>query len=226
MTAAPARATQNDGTYPRPQLVRPAWTDLCGAWDFAVDADDAGLAERWYEPGSAAFDRTITVPFPPEAQASGVGETGFLGVVWYRRTVAAGDVPALGCGNGTGTDTGASCTLLNFGAVDHSCDVWADGRLVGSHTGGQTPFTLDLTDAVRRADGGDLTLVVRAVDDPLDVAQPRGKQDWQVDPHAIWYDRTTGIWQPVWLETVPRCTSSASRGRRTWPPRPCASRSC
>ena len=90
--------------------------------------------------------------------------------------------------------------LLHFGA-DHSADVWADGQHVGSHRGGQTAFTLDITDALD--DGTHHKLVVRAEDDPIQSEYPRGKQDWKPEPHGIWYQRSTGIWRSVWLEEVP-----------------------
>ncbi len=92
--------------------------------------------------------------------------------------------------------------MLRFGAVDYRATVWVDGSRVGEHEGGMTPFAFDVTDALA-ADIGEHTVVVRAEDLPGDAAQPRGKQDWQAGPHVIWYHRTTGIWQPVWLETVP-----------------------
>ena len=76
-----------------------------------------------------------------------------------------------------------------------------NGTLVCTHAGGYTPFHADITDALK--EGGPQDIVVRAEDDPEDLAKPRGKQDWQVEPHSIWYPRTTGIWQTVWLETVP-----------------------
>ena len=79
--------------------------------------------------------------------------------------------------------------------------MWFDGQLVATHTGGQAPFTADVTDAMDGTD--EHVLVVRAEDHPDDVDQPRGKQDWQDTPHGIWYERTTGIWQTVWCETVP-----------------------
>ena len=178
--------------HPRPQLVRSGWEDLSGTWRFAYDDDDRGLADRWYaaEPSfdRQIFEREITVPFPPESAASGVHDPGYHPVVWYRRTVT---IPP----------GGGERVLLHFGAVDHRADVWVGGALVGGHEGGHTPFTLDITDAV--ADGGEQVLVVRAEDRPTDVTQPRGKQDWHPEPHVIWYHRTTGIWQPVWLERVP-----------------------
>jgi len=180
-------ATTQDGTYPRPQLVRQQWTSLDGDWEFEHDDDDQGLTERWFADRTLA--RVIRVPFAPESEASGVAETGFHRVVWYRREQPI-EVP--------GDD---SRVLLHFGAVDHSCRVWVNGVEVGSHVGGQTPFSFDITDVLEA--GRSAVVVVRAHDDPHDLELPRGKQDWQLDPHVIWYTRTTGIWQTVWLELVP-----------------------
>lgn len=196
-TSAPPRATAQDGTYPRPQLLRARWADLCGLWSFAADPADVGMDDAWFAPGAPGFDATIQVPFPPESPASGIGATGFEPVVWYRRQVTPADLAA------AGLHTQGDRVLLHFGAVDHTADVWLDGQHVRHHEGGQTPFWCDVTAQVRAA-SGDLTLVVRAQDDPHDAAMPRGKQDWHREPHSIWYDRTTGIWQPVWLEAVPR----------------------
>ncbi|WP_308798270.1 glycoside hydrolase family 2 protein [Agromyces silvae] len=187
------RAAALDGTYPRPQLRREAWADLTGEWEFAYDDDDRGRHEGWHLAG-AAFDRTITVPFPPESPASGIGDTGFHPIVWYRRHVSTEDLGTAGAVDGT------SRVLVHFGAVDFRSEVWADGRLLGVHEGGQTPFALEIpADLVATG----FSLVVRAEDDHADVSQPRGKQDWLEEPHVIWYHRTTGIWQPVWLEAVP-----------------------
>lgn len=180
------RASDQDGSHPRPQLIRPAWLDLGGAWTFAFDDDDRGHAEHWERRGE--LPGRIMVPYPAESPASGVGDTGFHPVVWYARRIAVDDLPA------------GERTLLHFGAVDYRCEVWVDGRLAGRHEGGQTPFTFDITDLI---EGDGLTITVRAEDDPFDVSQPRGKQDWRERPHSIWYHRTTGIWQPVWLEGVP-----------------------
>ncbi|MFP3466711.1 glycoside hydrolase family 2 protein [Leifsonia sp. SIMBA_070] len=178
-------ATAQDGRYPRPQLVRADWLDLSGAWTFAFDDDDRGRREHWES--ATSLPGVIQVPFPFESEASGVGDTGFHPVVWYQRTVLRDEVPA------------GERLLLHFGAVDHACEVWVDGRSAGRHEGGSTPFTLDITDL---AGDGDFSLAVRAEDDPADVTQPRGKQDWRHHPHSIWYHRTTGMWQPVWLETA------------------------
>lgn len=174
--------------HPRPLLARHVWQDLGGVWQFAYDDDDIGLADHWQR-RTDVFDRTIVVPYPPEAPASGIHDTDYHRVVWYRRTVAV-DRPGEG-----------RRVMLRFGAVDYRADVWVNGEHVASHEGGQTPFHADITDAL--TDAADQVVVVRAWDDPDDLEQPRGKQDWQERPHVIWYERTTGIWQPVWLEEVP-----------------------
>jgi beta-galactosidase/beta-glucuronidase len=169
--------------YPRPQLRRDAWFSLNGAWDFAIDADAV-----WRTASDVVWGDPIRVPFAPEAPASGIGRTGFFAACWYRRALS---LPPVNPGDRW---------LLHFGAVDYSASVWVNGVWAGDHEGGYTPFTLDITPLV---DGDRIEVVVRAEDDPHDLAKPRGKQDWQLEPHSIWYPRTTGIWQTVWLECVP-----------------------
>ncbi len=176
--------------YPRPQLVRNNWTLLNGTWDFALDH-----AARWSQPEHVQWNAQITVPFSPETEASGIGDTGFYQACWYRRTF---DAPEL---------ANDDRLVLHFGAVDYRATVWVNDKLVAQHEGGYTPFSADLTDAL--IEGASQTIVVQALDDPQDLAKPRGKQDWLLEPHSIWYPRTTGIWQTVWMERVPE-TSIAS----------------
>jgi beta-galactosidase/beta-glucuronidase len=188
------RATQQDGSYPRPMLCREQWASLDGSWQFAYDDGDAGLAARWFDPAAAEpFTRTIEVPYPPESPASGIGDRGIHPVVWYRRGIAHNALTPAG--------REGQRVLIHFGAVDYRAQVWFDGQLAASHVGGQTPFTADVSDMMTPG-ADEHTLVVRAEDDPADPEQPRGKQDWRDRPHGIWYERTTGIWQPVWAETV------------------------
>ena len=182
---AKRRTHANPHEYPRMQLRRAQWTNLNGRWGFAIDAEAA-----WTSPSEVEFDRTIVVPFAPETPASGVKQTGFYDAAWYRRTF---DRPQL--------DNGRRL-VLHFGAVDHHATVWVNNCLAVTHEGGYTPFCADITDLLN--DEGEQTIVVRAYDDPQDLAKPRGKQDWHGDPHSIWYYRTTGIWQTVWTEIVPR----------------------
>ena len=169
--------------HPRPQHQRNEWISLNGTWDFHIDPP-ASLDT----PQEVTWDQKIVVPFSPETKASGVGNTGFYCAAWYRRTFEA---PRL---------SPNQRLLLHFEAVDYIATVWINGTRVCEHTGGYTPFRADITEALRP---GLQEIVVRAYDDPADLAKPRGKQDWKLEPHSIWYPRTTGIWQTVWLEVVP-----------------------
>jgi len=174
-----------DFAYPRPQLQRDDWTSLNGPWRFAFD-DEA----RWSHPSEVtAWPLQIEVPFAPECAASGIGDTGFHRAVWYEREITCA--------------AGADRVLLRFGAADYAACVWVNGRFAVAHEGGHTPFFADITDLLDA--GGTQTVSVRVQDDPHDLAKPRGKQDWQREPHAIWYPRTTGLWQTVWLERVAPC---------------------
>ena len=172
----------HDFAYPRPQLVRDNWMSLNGPWQFAFDDE-----HRFKMPvPEMPWTHEIIVPFPPESQVSGVGDQGFHKFCWYRREFT---VPAH---NGR--------TILYFGAVDYFARVWVNDFLVAEHEGGHTPFSADITSALR-AEGAQV-ITVHVEDDPHDLAKPRGKQDWLLQPHSIWYPRTTGIWQTVWLEQV------------------------
>ncbi|GIH20786.1 glycoside hydrolase family 2 protein [Rugosimonospora africana] len=188
------RASRQEGDRLRPQLLRDSYRDLSGTWGFAHDDTSIGEREGWSD--GRPLPSTIVVPFPPDSSASGVGATGYHPVVWYRREISADDLAAVEFEDGRRL-------LVHFGAVDYRARVWLNGVFVGDHEGGHTPFAVDVTNALTaRGAGATHVLVVRAEDDPQDVAQPRGKQDWRQEPHAIWYHRTTGIWQPVWLEAV------------------------
>src|SRR5687768_6342019 len=175
--------TDSVHAYPRPLLSRSEWINLNGSWDFARETEP-----EWSDPSEVRWDGTIEVPFSPETKRSGIADTGFYQVYWYRRTL---EPPALGPGERL---------LLHFGAVDYVATVWIDATRVGAHEGGYTPFSVDVTEWARN---GGRHIVVSAYDNAKDLEQPRGKQDWQREPHLIWYPRTSGIWQTVWLERVP-----------------------
>jgi beta-galactosidase/beta-glucuronidase len=180
--------------YPRPRLRRDRWTNLNGVWRFAFDDADIGLARGWQRTSAAdlatCFDRHITVPFAFQAKASGIGDRARHDIVWYARTFTA---PA-----GFDPSSGERL-LLHFGAVDYHAIVWVNGVEAVRHRGGHTPFTADVTDLLAEQN----TLVVRVVDELTELAQPRGKQYWRLEPESIFYPPTTGIWQTVWLEPVP-----------------------
>ena len=172
----------DDAAYPRPLLARPNWLSLNGSWRFAFDDE-----RRFTQPADiASWPLSIKVPFPPESRASGIGDRGFHAACWYQREF---DLDAAG-----------GRLILHFGAVDYSAKVWVNDSLVATHEGGHTPISADITFALKARGPQKVTLL--AEDDPLDLTKPRGKQDWQLEPHALWYPRTTGIWQTVWVERV------------------------
>ena len=173
--------------YPRPQFARPDWLCLNGEWQFEIDTGDSGLYRGLLE---SDLRERITVPFCPESELSGVGETDFMHAVWYRREVR---IPSQWAGRKV---------LLHFQAVDYDTTVWVNGTEVGRHRGGFTPFTCDLGGVV--AAGETVWIVVRARDENR-TGQPRGKQATTYAPQSCFYTRTTGIWQTVWMEPVPEC---------------------
>ena len=163
--------------YPRPQLVRESYYNLNGLWDYAITASDAC-------PG--AWDGEILVPFSPEAPLSGVGRILKPGqVLWYRRTLPFAK-----------PDGGRM--LLHIGAADQRVWVYVNGLLAGTHTGGYTAFTLDMTKLLR---DGENILTVAVRDDTDAVPLSRGKQ--KTKRGGIWYTPQSGIWQTVWAEHVP-----------------------
>ncbi len=167
--------------YPRPQLVRKEWTNLNGLWDYAITARDAGQP--------TAYEGKILVPFPLESALSGVMKRiDDKSRLWYHRAFAAPK------------DLGDRRLLLHFGAVDWEATVWVNGKELGSHRGGYDGFSLDVTEALKK--DGEQELVVAVWDPTSSGTQPRGKQVNK--PGGIYYTPTTGIWQTVWLEPVPK----------------------
>lgn len=166
--------------YPRPIMERESWLNLNGLWKYTIINKGEALP-------SGEADGKILVPFAVESALSGVGKRlGDAKELVYTRTFT---VPA---------DWKGKNVLLNFGAVDWKADVWVNGIKVGSHTGGYTPFSFDITEALVKK--GENTLTVK-VWDPTDRSyQPRGKQ--VNEPNGIWYTPVSGIWQTVWLEPV------------------------
>jgi beta-galactosidase/beta-glucuronidase len=172
--------------YPRPQFCRPEWKNLNGFWSFEFDDRDVGLRDEWYT-GQVGFSHRILVPFTFECGQSSIGDRSFHERVWYRQDI---EIPP---------EWSDRRILLHFGAVDYRAMVWLNGSVVGAHEGGHTPFTCDISHALKDGKG---VLVVRAEDPPTDRYIPRGKQHWEERPAGIFYARTTGIWQTVWLEPV------------------------
>lgn len=173
--------------HPRPQLYRDSWQNLNGLWDFDFDFSDSGNDRKLYESGS--FSQKILVPFCPESQLSGIGYKDFIPAVWYRRIISLAPEQLTGR------------VLLHFGAVDYFCRIWINGQEAGSHRGGYSSFSLDITPYLT---AGDNTLTVYAKDDLRSGRQPSGKQSHACASYGCSYTRTTGIWQTVWLEFVPQ----------------------
>ncbi|MHA8059832.1 glycoside hydrolase family 2 protein [Aquirufa beregesia] len=165
--------------YPRPQMVRDQWQNLNGLWDYAIIDKGSNIPSQ--------FDGKILVPFAVESSLSGVQKTvGDQKELWYHRTFT---VPST---------WKSKNVILHFGAVDWKADVWVNDIKVGSHQGGYTPFSFDITAFLQKDKA---QKVVVKVWDPSDLGfQPRGKQ--VNNPRSIWYTPVTGIWQTVWLEPV------------------------
>ncbi|HYG78040.1 MAG TPA: glycoside hydrolase family 2 TIM barrel-domain containing protein [Planctomycetota bacterium] len=171
--------------YPRPDLVRQDWLNLNGEWQFAFDDQNEGLRSGWIS--GRDFEQRITVPFPYQAKLSGIGKREIHHILWYRRIFSVPD------------GWYGRRIRLNFGAVDFECSVYVNGKLVGTHRGGNTPFSFDITCCLNLDNRNEL--VLRVYDDER-LSQPRGKQYWIEESGGIWYTRSSGIWQTVWIEPV------------------------
>lgn len=163
--------------YPRPQMRREEYMNLNGPWEYAIAKGEA-------EP--EGYDGTILVPFSPECELSGVmrrlheDET-----LWYRRQLILPE------------EWKGRRTLLHFGAVDQMAEVFLNGHRLGSHTGGYTAFSFDMTASLRESN----VLVVKVRDATDASYHSRGKQ--KTRRGGIWYTPQSGIWQTVWAESVP-----------------------
>ncbi|MBI3828662.1 MAG: beta-galactosidase [Planctomycetes bacterium] len=179
--------------YPRPQFVRKDWLNLNGEWQFEIDSGDSGL-ERGLV--NKELKGQITVPFCPESELSGVGNTDFLNAVWYRRSV---ELPKAWAGRNV---------LLHLQACDYDTTVWVNGKEAARHRGGFTPLSVDLSPFAKPGDT--VAVTVRARDDSRK-QQPCGKQSMRYGNFGCHYTRTTGIWQTVWLEPVAACALKRPR---------------
>jgi beta-galactosidase/beta-glucuronidase len=176
--------------YPRPQMVRENWQNLNGLWDYSIQPKEQ------QEDMPTEFEGKILVPFALESALSGVAKRlGEDSVLWYRTEVK---VP---------TRLRRQHVLLHFGGVDWQAEVYVNGEKVGSHEGAYDPFSFDITPHLKR--GSRQEIAVRVWDPTDEGPQPRGKQ--VKNPHAIWYTPVSGIWQTVWLESVPETHITATR---------------
>lgn len=173
--------TNAHNEYPRPQMIRDNWKNLDGLWDYSI--------VPIFEKQPVKWDGKILVPFPVESNLSGVKKrVGQDSILWYKRIFS---VPA---------KWKEQTILLHFEAVDWETNVWVNGKEVGQHRGGYDDFTIDITDALKQT--GEQEIVLSVWDPSNSGYQPAGKQ--YNNPRSIWYTSTTGIWQTVWLEPVPK----------------------
>lgn len=172
--------------YPRPNLVRKKWICLNGEWDFEFDDNNIGQMQKWYK-SDKKFSGKINVPFAFQSKLSGINDTTFHDIVWYKRKFK---VP-----NKWLDDR----IILNFGAVDYRSKIYINGEMVGEHEGGHTSFSFDVTSYLT---GNEEEITVYVEDPSEDETIPRGKQYWKEKSESIWYTRTTGIWQSVWIEPI------------------------
>ncbi|KAE9994680.1 hypothetical protein EG327_005126 [Venturia inaequalis] len=202
---------ESTAQYPRPDFERTKlnWKSLNGPWEFVFDDKDIGLQDKWHKHGLPAAEESsmITVPFVFQTPASGIHDRGVHEVVWYQKSIEdLRTEEEIKTGNRV---------LIRFGAVDYEATIWVNGNNIGFHRGGHVPFDLDITNALEQIDRrtNSSFVTIRVFDSAFDLTQPRGKQYWAAEPENIWYTPSSGIWQSVWLESVPRARiADASNG--------------
>lgn len=174
--------------HPKPQFERENWQNLNGEWEFEMDFSVSG-AERKMQENDYPFSKTINVPFCVESELSGIGYKDFINSVWYRRKICISDEQL------------KNKILLHFGAVDYKTVVYINGKKCGEHKGGYSSFSFDITNFLNV---GANIITVNALDDTRNRLIPSGKQSQDFASNLCVYTRTTGIWQTVWLEFVPK----------------------
>ncbi len=158
--------------------------NLNGSWDFKFDDDNQGLKNDWHKYFTS--DLKINVPFSYETVLSGINILKQHKIMWYHRKFSVND--------------SSKNIILHFGAVDYECIIYINGIEAFTHIGGNVSFNEDITKHINFHEQNDLT--IRIYDDMEDLEMPRGKQYWKETPESIYYTKTSGIWQTVWLEEV------------------------
>lgn len=173
--------------HPQPQMERSGWRNLNGEWQFEFDFGNTGIDRKLFL--EKEFSKSIIVPFSPESELSTINYKDFMNAVWYKKGISIT------------REEKEKRVLLHFGAVDYECNLYVNGTYVGNHKGGYASFTFDISEFVIE---GENDITVYARDSGRDGLQPRGKQSPKYDSNGCDYTRTTGIWQTVWIEFVPK----------------------
>ncbi len=173
--------------HPNPQFMRQNWICLNGEWQFEIDHGKSG--EHRDLVNAEALSQTITVPFCPESKLSGIENRDFMECVWYKKSFELTE------------DFIKGDVILTVGACDYRSKVFVNGKFCTEHIGGYTPIRIPIGHALR-AGKNDITIC--AYDDLRSTKQPSGKQSFAFDSFGCFYTRTTGIWQSVILESVPK----------------------
>ena len=185
---------KNEYNIPRPEHPNPSWErksfyNLNGEWQFEIDNARSGEDRELYN--EKELSSKIMLPFCPESELSGIGNRDFMTAVWYKREV-----------NFTESELFGNRIILHFGAADFETKLWVNGKRIGfSHVGGYGSFEYDITDSLKI---GENDITVECIDDTRDPRQAGGKQSPKYNSYECYYTRTTGIWQTVWYESVPR----------------------
>ena len=174
--------------HPKPQFMRENWQNLNGEWQFDFDFSVSGADKEFYLP-EKEFSKVINVPFCVESDLSGIGYKDFINSVWYKKEIEITKEQL------------ENLVFLHFGAVDYEAVVYVNGKKCGSHKGGYVSFKFDITEHLNE---GKNFITVNALDDTRNRLIPSGKQSEKHESYGCYYTRTTGIWQTVWLEFVPK----------------------
>lgn len=178
--------------YPRPQLKRSEWLNLNGEWNFDFDDSNRGIQDKWYE--SHEYSKKIRVPFAYQSKLSGIHDVSIHDRVWYQRKFNVKETNKR--------------VILHFEGVDYEAHCFVNHKLAYTHVGGSTGFSFDITDFIV---SGTQDLAVMVFDPSLDPLISRGKQTVREQPYECFYDRTTGIWQTVWIEYIDESAVKALR---------------
>ncbi len=174
--------------HPNPQWERQRWRNLNGEWEFDFDFGKSARDRELFKT-EASLSKKIIVPFCPESKLSGIEYKDFIDGACYRKVIELSKTEI------------SQNIFLHFGAVDYKCYVYVNSKYVGMHIGGYSSFAFEISDFAK---AGENTIFVIVEDDPRSGEQPVGKQSRLYYSHTCDYSRTTGIWQTVWLEFVPK----------------------